>query len=114
MEKLHFLVQGSSDEPYEVIFVKENNELRASCSCAAGEMGVPCKHRMNLLQGIDKACVNGADQINLLVTWFPGTQLEQALDDLKAEELELEKAKKKLASRKKKVGMCLNSGKYSP
>ena len=35
--KIKFLVQGSSDEPYEVIFSKEGGRFTASCTCTAGQ-----------------------------------------------------------------------------
>ena len=50
-ERMQFLVQGSSAEPYEVTFVQAGKELSASCTCQAGQNGLHCKHRLNILEG---------------------------------------------------------------
>jgi hypothetical protein len=106
METKTFFVQGSAPEPYKVGFYKINGQLRASCSCQAGENGMYCKHRLRILQGDTTGLVDGnLKDIETVQSWLPGTDLERALDEcLKAErvfrEAEKEfKAAKKLLSR---------------
>ena len=44
-----FTVQGSSPEPYTITV--NFNPLTISCTCQAGIMGIPCKHRIHILKG---------------------------------------------------------------
>ena len=57
--RITFLVQGSSDEPYEVDFYKEDDKLKAFCTCMAGENRTHCKHRLSILAGSEKHIVSG-------------------------------------------------------
>jgi VWFA-related protein len=58
METAEFLVQGSSLEPYEVVFKKRADaNLSAYCTCMAGLNGSHCKHRINILKGVTKDVV---------------------------------------------------------
>lgn len=52
-----FLVQGSSPNPYTVIFYPEPFSI--SCTCTAGMNGLPCKHRLSILQGNDPGIIQG-------------------------------------------------------
>ena len=51
------LVQGSSPEPYQVIFYPEPFSI--SCTCQAGTAGTPCKHRLAILSGEDPGITVG-------------------------------------------------------
>jgi hypothetical protein len=44
-----FMVQGSVPEPYTVHITFE--PFTISCTCQAGQNGLPCKHRIHLLKG---------------------------------------------------------------
>jgi uncharacterized Zn finger protein len=44
-----FIVQGSSSEPYKIVI--RFNPLAISCTCPAGVAGIPCKHRLHILNG---------------------------------------------------------------
>jgi len=55
--KLVYLVQGSSSEPYTVTFYLDPFSI--SCNCAAGENGIPCKHRISILKGSDPGIIEG-------------------------------------------------------
>lgn len=59
METREFLVQGSALEPYKVTFKKVGGNLSAYCTCPAGENGMYCKHRFNILEGSTKGIVSG-------------------------------------------------------
>lgn len=99
-------IQGSSDEPYEVVFEREGEVLIGSCTCKAGLFGQICKHRLLLLSG-DETYIPGSDfvkvrdQLKVLVT---GSDLEVELDricelsQMKIEiDNELKKRKKRMA-----------------
>lgn len=106
MNQIKFLVQGSADAPYEVVFSKvDRGLLYASCSCEAGLRGMHCKHRILILEGNAMGIVsdNMAD-ISTVQSWLKGTALESALmavwehEDAVAEaQRELRLAKKGLA-----------------
>jgi uncharacterized Zn finger protein len=92
-----FLVQGSSPEPYKVVFTRRSNiNLSAYCSCPAGENGLYCKHRLEILAGNTRAVLNpNSDDITTVRSWLIGSDVEKAL--LKVNELEEEAARIKKA-----------------
>ena len=71
--KIKFLVQGSSDEPYDVIFSKEGGRFTASCTCTAGQYGRCCKHRLNILADKRNAIVSdNLEDVDTVKSWLPG------------------------------------------
>jgi len=105
MDKIIFLVQGSSPEPYEVSFIKrDDNNLSAYCTCPAGQHGIYCKHRFRILDGIDKGIIsNNKEDISKVLSWLSGSDVENALKELKVAQENYDKAKKALAVAKKSV-----------
>ena len=64
MERI-FFVQGSETEPNKVTFIKDGLNLSCYCTCKAGQNGLYCKHRFNLLDGITNNLVsNNLDEVN--------------------------------------------------
>jgi hypothetical protein len=107
-ETITFAVQGSSPEPYCVTFQRDQSELRAFCSCQAGQNGIYCKHRIGLLRGVVDGLVGGnIDELILLANWLPDSQLGFALRQFDAAEFALEQAKDHLASTKKAVSSAM-------
>lgn len=106
MDQKIFLVQGSSPEPYKVVFTRRSNiNLSAHCSCPAGENGLYCKHRLDILAGNTKAVLNAnSDDITTVRSWLIGSHLEKAL--LRANELEEEAARIKKALTLAKAGLA--------
>lgn len=109
MQEISFEVQGSATEPYGVVFVKRSdNNLSAYCSCPAGENGQYCKHRFNILDGITKGIVsNNLDDVKIVQSWLPGTDVEKTLIKMRELEAEVEKIKKELSVVKKKVAKAM-------
>lgn len=108
MEK-SFRIQGSKEEPYLVRFVFSDGQLSAFCDCAAGENGMACKHRLNILAGKDVGLVSGnSAEILEVREWLSGTELESLVQ--KIEELEEQERRIKLAlkSAKKHLGRIMN------
>lgn len=105
MDKIIFLVQGSSPDPYEVTFVKrDGNNLSAYCTCPAGENGIYCKHRFRILDGKDEGIIsNNKDDIAIVLSWLKGSDIEHAINELKIAEKNYEKAKNDLSKAKKMV-----------
>ena len=110
MNKLEFLVQGSADDPYEVTFTKEGNNLNAYCTCPAGENGQYCKHRFGILDGSTKGIVSGNEsQVPKVVGWLVGTDVEAAIREMRKAEKEYEAAKKNLSAVKIVVAKAMRS-----
>jgi hypothetical protein len=108
METIIFKVQGSAPEPYTTTFKRSGNNLTAHCSCPAGEIGQYCKHRLNILNGIIDSIVSGnVPEVQTVMTWLKGTDVEQALKQVHEAEDKLEEAKKQLNGFKKKLARAL-------
>jgi hypothetical protein len=110
METIHFLVQGSVDEPYEVTFQKAGNNLSAYCTCAAGQNGQYCKHRFQILEGSTEEIVSGnIGQVPTVVAWLAGTDVAEAMVALAAAEREFGRAKKAVTNAKKNLAAAMRS-----
>lgn len=107
-EKFTFSVQGSSTEPYMVIFEKSNNRIKAYCSCPAGKNGQPCKHRLAILAGDTRNLLGNSSANALIVnSWLPGSNIEEALSILAEAEHNYEKAKQGLSKAKKLLAKAM-------
>lgn len=103
-----FFVQGSAPEPYHVTFEKEGNKLNAYCTCPAGQNGMHCKHRLNILKGSIKKIVNGnQSDVEKVVSWLHGTDLEEAIKRVDQLEKEASIIKKKLSRAKKLIARLM-------
>ena len=110
MEKLVFLVKGSSADPYEVTFIKDGSSLTAICTCPAGTYGNLCKHRISILGGITKSISSdNVDQAVTVVGWLPGTDVEAALSEMREAEKIADPEKKALNAAKRKLAHAMNS-----
>lgn len=109
MEEIRFQVQGSAPEPYEVHFIKRSeNNISAYCTCPAGDNGQYCKHRFNILAGLTDNIVSGNEnQVKIIKSWLPGSDLESAMQKVEQLEKEFLKAKKALSAAKKKVAEAM-------
>ena len=109
--KIKFLVQGSSDEPYEVIFSKEGERVTISCTCTAGQYGRSCKHRLNILSGKRNAIVSGnLEDVDTVKSWLPGSHLESALSNVEAAERRAAEAKRNLSAAKNRLAQIMEYG----
>ncbi|WP_259068985.1 hypothetical protein HDF24_05845 [Mucilaginibacter sp. X4EP1] len=99
MQSLTFNIQGSSIEPYEVIFYLIDGKLSGSCTCAAGQVSKYCKHRLELLQGDAKAAINlnNSDHITA-IKWYSSSDLKAKVDELNNIKKEIEALKNKQKS----------------
>jgi hypothetical protein len=108
METIIFKVQGSAPEPYTTTFKRSGNNLTAHCSCPAGEIGQYCKHRLNILNGIiDGIVSSNVPEVQTVMLWLKGTDVEQALKQVCEAEGKLEEAKRQLNGLKKKLARAL-------
>lgn len=108
MEEITFHVQGSAPEPYVVRFSREENNIRAHCTCPAGAVGQYCKHRTRIIEGSDEGIVSGNEsEVAKIVSWLSGSDVETALNNVRDAEERLENAKKELSAHKKKLARAL-------
>jgi hypothetical protein len=108
MEEILFLVQGSAEIPYKVAFRRSGKNLTAYCTCPAGENGQYCKHRFRILDGVDDGIVsNNKNDVLIVKSWLPGSDVEAVLMEVAEKEKALEKAKKDLSITKKKLARAM-------
>ena len=110
MEELVFLVKGSSADPYEVTFIKDGTSLTAICTCPAGTYGNFCKHRISILDGNTQAISSdNADQAATVVGWLAGTDVDEALTEMREAEKVADPDKEALSAAKRKLARAMNS-----
>lgn len=108
MKKITFMVQGSSAQPYEVIFTKGEDAPVATCSCKAALMGQICKHRIRIIEGNSEGVISeNIDEIPIVLDWVFGSSLAETLAVLAIAETELEQAKKRVTEAKKNVSSAM-------
>lgn len=108
MNEVIFLVQGSAPEPYTVTFIKDGNNLTALCTCPAGEHGLYCKHRFAILDGnAEKIISDNKEDVEKVLSWAPGTDVDIAYKEVKEAERIYEEAKKNLSKLKKKLARAM-------
>ena len=101
---LAFQVQGSAAEPYTVKVQKIGEKFIATCSCAAGEQGVICKHRLGIFAGSSAGLINAnAEDLMQVGNWLDGSEAQATLQEIKSLEKEAERVKKSIATAKKKL-----------
>jgi uncharacterized Zn finger protein len=104
MKELKFLVQGSAPDPYQVIFRKDGNNFTALCTCPAGQNGLYCKHRFNIIGGSSQNIKSGnSELVKVVVEMVKGTDVEQAILELKEAEQKFEILKKEVSNLKKQL-----------
>jgi len=109
MEEVTFLVQGSALEPYEVKFIKDGNKFTALCTCPAGQNGLHCKHRIGILTGSTQGIVSdNINQLETVISWLPGSDIEAVLNDVLEAEKVFEESKKILQRLKKKLARVMH------
>lgn len=87
IEDLIYYVKGSAPEPY--IVSVSLSPLSISCTCQAASVGLPCKHRIMILQGADPGILEGdiskLEIINKIAESSNVFDLLKNYDDAKAE-----------------------------
>lgn len=108
MEIIKIMVQGSAEEPYQVTFRKEGNNLSATCTCQAGENGQICKHRSSILEGNSEGIVSDNHaEVATVVAWLPGTNMAAAIRAVTIAEGEYERTKKAFSVAKKNLAAAM-------
>jgi len=102
MREIAFAVQGSAPEPYTTTFMKEGQNITARCTCQGGRFGKWCKHRLRILQGSVQGIVSkNKDEVSVVQSWLPGTDVEKALKEHVKAEQALDAARKRFGVAKR-------------
>lgn len=107
---LEVRIEGSTGIPYDVSFVRNLNNLKISCSCAAGKNMIHCKHRLALFAG-DITQVLGEVQLDLaqkIEVILGGTDVETALKALLEAEFDAKQANKLVKLAKKNLDRVMH------
>jgi len=109
MEEIIFFVQGSSPEPYKVVFIRRSNiNISAYCSCPAGENGLYCKHRLEILDGNKMNVVSpNSEEVTIVQSWLSGTDVERNLLKIRDLEKEAVRIKAALSTAKKDLAKSM-------
>ena len=109
MDEISFGIQGSAVDPYQVRFVRRSEDnLSAYCTCPAGSNGQYCKHRFRILDGSAEGIVsNNLDDVKVVQSWLPGTDIEEALNRMRELEAEEARVKKDLSAMKKQLAKAM-------
>lgn len=85
---LRFRMKGSEGDLYDVEAERYGDAVRITCTCEAGQRGIHCHHRLELLRGDVTALVsdNAAD-VTKLQALVEGTKLAACLVALTAAEV---------------------------
>ncbi|MDZ7752762.1 MAG: hypothetical protein U5S82_14095 [Gammaproteobacteria bacterium] len=108
MEEITFYVQGSAPEPYRVTFIRNGGNLSAYCTCRAGENGMYCKHRFQIMEGLtDDIVSDNTTEVQTVSSWLPGTDVGTIYADVVAIEREIGLLKRRLAKLKKDLAQAM-------
>ena len=108
IKKIKFKVQGSAFDPYITTFELRGKNLIAHCTCPAGEYGQYCKHRLNILRGNNDNIVSrNKNEVQIIVSWLPGTDVDIALNEMNEAQRNYEYAINQLKKVKKKFAKSL-------
>ncbi|MCL2410104.1 MAG: hypothetical protein FWC97_00530 [Treponema sp.] len=77
MEKYVIYKQGSATEPYELELTLDS--ITISCTCQAANMGLPCKHRINVLNGHTYDVINKDDENVLMAISVASDTIRQSV-----------------------------------
>lgn len=102
-----FIVKGENGE-YEITFLQQGSYISAKCTCAAGENGLHCKHRIQIMKGNTSNILNGNEnQVDEIKRLIRGTDLEKALMEFEEADVSYAAAQKRLARAKKSLAKAM-------
>lgn len=107
---LELIVKGSSGNDYVVRLYREADSLHTSCTCPAGQNRTHCKHRLELMDG-DLGRLVASEHGALreqIAEMIHGTNVEQALKDLREAEVFEKAAMARLKQAKKALDQAMH------
>ena len=105
-DTIEFLIQGSAEERYRITFMRRSEtNLSAYCTCVAGQDGQHCEHRLDILRGDVSSVVEATGDVDVVLDWLLGSDIEGALYRVGVAEKELATAKSGGASDDSPIGL---------
>jgi hypothetical protein len=100
---------GSAENIYTVIISRRGDKVRVTCTCIAGEMDTPCKHRIALLSG-DLSAVTPATRsdCDVFIAMMTGTRAAAIACSIDAEERKVQAAKDAIKLLKAQLKWAMN------
>lgn len=93
-------VIGSSGSEYSVTVRADEKQIKATCNCQAGKHGLLCKHIKQVLDELYKTN-------SLFKAHYEMSGMHAALEELAIAEHELERLKKEVSDKKKKISRLI-------
>jgi uncharacterized Zn finger protein len=107
MDLYRFIVRGESGE-YEITFSRKGNYIKAKCTCPAGENGLHCKHRIEIMRGKTSNILSGNEtEVGKIKDFIKGTDIEKAFIEFEEAEIVYEFAQKQFAKAKKLLAKAM-------
>ncbi len=106
---LRFQVPSNSTaEVYDVVATCEGQRLSIVCTCMAGQKGMVCRHRTNLIHGaLTSLVIEQTTDVQMLAHMVEGTELAKSLAALANLEDEAEKLKRRISGQRKQVARLM-------
>jgi len=110
--KYKFLAKSSGGEPYQVIFICEENKLTVTCNCKAGIFNKSCKHKLALLQGDTSMLQNANSEVELgeLQKAVSSSSYPELLEQIHHAKVAVDEAKTNLSKTKKSLEKAMKEG----
>ena len=110
--KIVLRAHSSSGDPYAVEFRREDGKLSVFCECSAGERGMLCKHKIQLMDGDDcmLADPRQVSEFQEVRKWVTESGYSNLFAEVDAIESEMEVLKKLLKAAKKAASKQLMEG----
>ena len=103
------VVSQSTGEVYYIELSRNGDNLTCTCTCPAGQKGMHCKHRLSILNGdISDVDSGDTDKMHLIEGMLEGTDVDQALNELRKLEEQKAELDKAIKAQKKVLGKSLN------
>lgn len=104
------VVSSSTGEVYDIAVSRDGDDLRCTCTCAAGQNGMHCKHRLAILSG-DGSVLRAGDRgrLDVIPAMLAGTDVEAALVRLGELERQKDEIDRQLKAAKKALARSLAS-----
>ncbi len=105
--KLVYFVDGSRGDEYVVTITRSGSVVNALCTCAAGQNGSFCRHRVGILTGDMGGVIPHDDNKDDLATLLQGSALADALARYQDAEAAVDAAQAEFAKVKKALSRVM-------
>lgn len=105
--KLVYFVDGSRGDEYVVTITRVGALVNALCTCAAGQNGSFCRHRVGILTGDMAGAIPHDDNKDDLAALLQGSALADALQRYREAEAAVEVAQAEFARVKKALSRAM-------